>query len=136
MSKSMVDSSSGGHVTLNHSGKSQDKGSHGTCSCDNSRTSTNVCLIYLGTKYYRCLKSSKNELECTTRKLFIHLIQCKRWTISMVTNQNRLSAYSDFVFLNRKVRHFANAYRILKCLKRIIQLLFRPHYMHKAGFDW
>ena len=40
----------------------------------------------------------------------------------MVTNQNRLSASLGFQFisLNRKVRHFANAYRILKCLKRII----------------
>ena len=34
-----------------------------------------------------------------------------------------------FVFLNRKVRHFANAYRILKCLKCIIQLLIKPHYV-------
>ena len=42
---------------------------------------------------------------------------------SMVTNQNL------FYFLNRKVRHFTNAYRIFKCLKRIIWLLFMPHYV-------
>ena len=45
--------------------------------------------------------------------------------ISMVTNQNGLSAYFYFVFLNHKVRHFANAYK--KCLKRTIQLLIMPH---------
>ena len=34
-----------------------------------------------------------------------------------------------FIFLNRKVRHFANAYRFLKCLKRIIQVLRKSHYV-------
>ena len=49
----------------------------------------------------------------------------------MVTNQTGYLHILDFyyIFLNRKVRHFANAYRILKCLKRIIQLLFKPHYV-------
>ena len=34
-----------------------------------------------------------------------------------------------FIFLNRKVRHFANAYKIFKSLKRIIQLLIKPQYV-------
>ena len=44
----------------------------------------------------------------------------------MVMNQNRLYAYlgNSFYFVQSQ-RHV----KILKCLKRVTQLLFKPHYI-------
>ena len=49
----------------------------------------------------------------------------------MVMNQNRLSAYLGnlFYFKSQSFRHFANAYGILKCLKRIIKSLLNQLYV-------
>ena len=44
-----------------------------------------------------------------------------RW--SQIKTRYRHISEICFIFL------IANTYRILKCLKRIIQLLFKPHYM-------
>ena len=46
--------------------------------------------------------------------------QVHRWSRIKTGYLHILEIY--FIFLNSKVRHFANAYRILKCLKHIIQL--------------
>ena len=47
--------------------------------------------------------------------------------ISMVMNQNRLSFY--YIFINRKVIHFAITHTNSKCLKHIIRKLFTLLYV-------
>ena len=52
--------------------------------------------------------------------------------MSMVTNQNRLSAYFENLLYFLKSQSYDTLQmhlESLECLKRIIQVLFKPHYI-------
>ena len=79
----------------------------------------------------REVKSKESDLGLGTVSVPItrwsYITKAYRWSQIKTRYLHILDFY--LIFLNRKVRHFANAFRILKCIKRIIQLLFKQHYV-------